>query len=688
MTLTGDEALVGRVLSDRYLIGDRIARGGMASVFRATDQRLDREVAIKVMHHGLGDDRQFTERFVREARSAAQLNHRNVVSVFDQGTDGEITYLVMEYVPGRTLRDIMRDEAPMPPYRALELLEQVLIALSAAHAAKIIHRDVKPENVLITPDGDVKVADFGLARAVSAATTATGGTLIGTVSYLAPEIVTNDGADARSDVYACGAMLYEMLTGIKPHSGESPIQVAYKHVHEDIGPPSKIQRGIPPYVDALVARATVRDRDQRSTDARVMLQQLRSVQRALDAGLDDDPDLVADLHPLGRVAGHDETDETSDEHPTVSVPRAALAGAAAAGSSTPTEAVTTSAAEHTMQWGDASGPPPPPTAATAAAGAAKPAGLHPPMSREEYGQSATKPHSRRGRILLIVAVAVALVAGLLTWYFADLRYTSTPVLTGSAVTVAQKDAEDEGFDLKIAKQSSSEDVAAGIVISTDPAPGDKILPGSTIEAVVSKGAERYFLPKNNLKNMTLAGATKTLEALHLEVGDQKRQYSETIKTGRVIGPQGDVTSATPFKRGETVDLLISKGRKPIDVKDYTGRTEGEATAALKDAGFKVDAEREFSEDVEQGVVISQDPDDGTQFKNDTITLVVSKGPELIEVPNVKGMKKADARRAIEAAGLKFFAPYIPGAGNFEVRRQNPDPGERVRRDTRIFVFPL
>ncbi len=178
MTVTGDDALVGRVLSDRYVIGERIARGGMASVFLALDQRLDREVAVKVMHTGLGDDGQFTDRFVREARAAAKLNHRNVVSVFDQGRDGDITYLVMEYVPGRTLRDVMRQEAPMPPLRTMQLTEQILIALSAAHGAKLIHRDIKPENVLISPDGEVKVADFGLARAVSSATTATGGTLI------------------------------------------------------------------------------------------------------------------------------------------------------------------------------------------------------------------------------------------------------------------------------------------------------------------------------------------------------------------------------------------------------------------------------------------------------------------------------------------------------------------------------
>ncbi|NRQ51013.1 Stk1 family PASTA domain-containing Ser/Thr kinase [Aeromicrobium stalagmiti] len=684
----GDEALVGRVLNDRYLIGDRIARGGMASVFQATDQRLDREVAIKVMHRGLGDDQQFTERFVREAKSAAKLNHRNVVSVFDQGTDGEVTYLVMEYVPGRTLRDLMRDEAPMPAYRALELLEQVLIALSAAHAAKIIHRDVKPENVLITPDGDVKVADFGLARAVSAATTATGGTLIGTVSYLAPEIVTNDGADARSDVYACGAMLYEMLTGVKPHSGESPIQVAYKHVHEDIGAPSKVQRGIPPYVDALVARATVRDRDQRSTDARVMLQQVRSVQRALDAGLEDDPELVADLAPGGRI------DEDSSDDPTVAVPRSALGAAAMGGAamassaadSAPTEAVA-AASEHTMQWssGTTQAPPPPPPTD---AGAAKPIGLHPPMSREQYGQATSKPHSRRGRNLLVAAVVFALLAGLLTWYFADLRYTDTPVLTGSAATTAEKNAEDEGFDFKIASEAFSEDVADGVVISTDPEPGQKILPGGTIEAVVSKGPERYFIPKNNFKNMTVNGARTYLESQNLVLGDQKTQFSETIKKGRVIGPQDDITSATPLRKGETVDILVSKGRQPIKVEDFTGKSETEATSGLKEAGFDVTSTEAFSEDVDKGIVISQSPDSGTQFKNDTITLTVSKGPELITVPNVKGKKKSEARRIIEAAGLEFFSPYIPGAGNFTVRRQNPGGGDEVRRGTRIFVFPL
>lgn len=239
MDRTVSDPMIGRVLDGRYRIGPRIARGGMATVYEAMDERLDRLCAVKVMHQGMGDDEQFSARFVREARSAARLSHPSVVSVFDQGDDDGILFLVMEFIPGNTLRDLIRAEAPLKPTRALAVLDQVLGALAAAHASSMIHRDVKPENVLLAPDGRVKVADFGLARAISAETqhTATGGVLIGTVSYLAPELVAESKADARSDVYAAGVILYEMLTGKKPHEGETPIQVAYKHVHEDVPPP-------------------------------------------------------------------------------------------------------------------------------------------------------------------------------------------------------------------------------------------------------------------------------------------------------------------------------------------------------------------------------------------------------------------------------------------------------------------
>ena len=557
----------------------------------------------------------------------------------------------------------------MPPYRALELLEQVLIALSAAHTARIIHRDVKPENVLITPDGDVKVADFGLARAVSAATTATGGTLIGTVSYLAPEIVTNDGVDARSDVYACGAMLYEMLTGFKPHAGESPIQVAYKHVHEDIGAPSAVQRGIPPYVDALVARATVRDRDQRSTDARVMLQQVRSVQRALAAGLDDDPELVADLRPGGRVDA---------DSPTVAVPRAALNAAA-------TAPVTFAAdgSERTMQWSSDRTDAP----VTPIEGAAKPLGLHPPMSRQQYGQVTTKPHSRRGRNILVAAVVAALLAGLLTWYFTDLRYDETPFLVNSAEAVAKDNAESAGFTVKVTEREFSESVLAGTIISSSPEPGDKILPGSTIDVVVSKGPDRVSIPDGNLAGMTIDEATAALGAQDLVIGQQKRVYDEQVPEGRVVRAE-TVTSADELKRGDAVDIRVSKGRRPIAITNYTGQPAAAAKTALEKAGFKVTSSTEFNDSIAEGSVISQSPNSGDGFKRDTVKLTVSKGPEFIPIPSVVGMPKNIARRTLESAGFDVRAVTFPGAGNYIVARQLPGGGEPARRGDTITISPI
>ncbi|MDQ4007485.1 MAG: protein kinase, partial [Actinomycetota bacterium] len=308
MDTTAADPLVGTLLDGRYRVGPRIARGGMATVYEATDTRLDRVVAVKVLHSGYAEDESFVSRFIREARSAARLAHPNVVGVFDQGDDAGTLFLAMEYVPGCTLRDLMRQQGPLSPARAVALLEPVLSALAAAHDAGLVHRDVKPENVLLTDDGRVKVADFGLARAVTTATnTATTGVLLGTVSYLAPELVTDGTADARSDVYSVGVLLYELLTGRKPHQGETPIQVAYKHVHEDVPPPSASVEGIPPYVDALVARVTARQRDARPADAKVLLHQLRRVRHALDHGVHDDPELTEDLTPTTRDDGLEHT---------------------------------------------------------------------------------------------------------------------------------------------------------------------------------------------------------------------------------------------------------------------------------------------------------------------------------------------------------------------------------------------
>ena len=669
MAAMGDEALIGRVLDERYVIGQRIARGGMASVFMATDRRLDRVVAVKVMHSGMGDDRQFTERFVREARSAAKLNHPNVVAVFDQGSDGEVTYLVMEYVPGNTLRDVMREECPMPPRRALGLMEKILIALSAAHAAHIIHRDVKPENVLMTPTGEIKVADFGLARAVSAATTATGGTLIGTVSYLAPEIVVNDGADARSDVYACGALLYEMLTGLKPHAGESPIQVAYKHVHEDIAAPSATVPGIPPYLDALVARTTARDRDKRSADAHVMLQQVRQVVRAIDAGIADDPDLTRDLVPRGpTVVGSGGAGDSADTE-TVGTLAGPVTG-------TPTQIVPTLGGfsaddyEATLNWTAQ-----PATASTAVSRA----GMHPLMTPERYQEAkGGQPTKRRGKFLLIGAILLALLAALIGWYVGVGRYVNTPQLIGMAQVQAVDQAESEGFTLTVSERRFDEIAPLGTVMSTNPKAGANILPHATINAVVSRGKERYDIPK--LKGMTIAEATAALQKLNLRIGSTTKKFDESVADGDVVGTK--LATGVAVKRNTAIDLYVSKGRKPITVVNYTGKTQAEATKALQDVGFKVQAKPAFSDAVAKGIVISQDPNSGTKFKNSVITLTVSKGPEFIAVPDVTGLKASQATISLRALG---FDVQRLGTGNFTVRAQSPGGGQKARRGSTITI---
>ncbi len=631
---TSNETLQGRTLDRRYLIGDLIAKGGMASVYRATDTRLDRVVAVKVMHGGLGDDAEFTERFVREARSAAKLNHPNVVSVFDQGDDNGVVYLVMELVEGRTLRDLMRDEAPLAPRRALALLEQVLLALSAAHEARIVHRDIKPENVLLAPDGRVKVADFGLARAVTSVTGAapnpTSSLLIGTVSYLAPELVMNQGADARSDVYACGAVLYEMLTGYKPHSGETPIQVAYKHVHEDVPPPSARVPGIPPYIDALIARATARDRDRRSADARVLLRQLRQVRHALDRGLADDPELVADLVPTASPAA---VPPTRPEPP--------------AGQSDPTLVVGTRTPSE---------PAPEPS------------------PEPQYRKS------RRGLIWLIVIVVLALLAAIGGFYFGVMRYSTTPDLTGENVKQATSIADGAGLDVAVSKEEYSETVPKGSVIGTDPEAGENILDGGTIDLTLSKGKERYKVP--DLAGLAEDKATELLEDNNLAVGTKDHRYSAKFKTGDVI--RGSIKAGKNVKPGTEVDLVISKGRRPIDVESYVGERARVARSALENAGFDVDIDRTYDADVPRGQVISQRPNNGSAYRGDPVHLVVSRGPAKIEVPDVRFQPVEDATKTLKGEGFKVEVQEggITFGGGI-VRSQDPSGGEKAPRGATI-----
>ena len=668
----GDETgfgdpVTGRVLDGRYRVGERIARGGMASVYQATDVRLDRTVAVKVMHPGLGGDDDFAARFVREARAAARLSHPHVVAVHDQGTDGGTVFLVMELVAGHTLRDVVRKESPMPPARALALVEPVLSALAHAHRAGLVHRDIKPENVLIADGpgvGTVKVADFGLAKAVSADTqhTATGGVLIGTVSYLAPELVVDGRSDARADVYAVGVLLYELLTGRKPHEGESPIQVAYRHVHHDVPPPSETVPGIPAYVDALVARATARDQGQRPADAGVMLHQVHRVAQALASDVVDDDELVADLLPTVRAPSPDTEPQDlafdPDEMATLLAPAEA---AAIAGSDTGELGWRAApGAEHTTSLEQARPEPAAPTP--------PPATVEPPRRR-----------SRRGPLLLVLALLLAVGLGVGAWWFGWARWTQTPSVLGLREAAAVERLEAAGLDARDGEPAYSETVPAGKVLSTDPAAGERVLDGGAVTIVLSLGKERYDVPK--LRGMSEDEAQDALDERHLEFGESVGVWSGEVPKGTVLG--SDPPVGTTLRPGTPVDLRVSKGPKPIRIRDWTGQDADRARQVMQDQGLVVDlGEAQYSDEVPEGRIISQTPTSGTLFRGQTVEIVVSRGPELVEVPGglvASGVDSATERLEelgfdVEVVrggpgyiGLEYVFSVEPGSGTMVPR---------------------
>jgi serine/threonine-protein kinase len=601
VSVDGGASMIGRMLDGRYRIEERIARGGMATVYTAVDTRLDRQVAVKVMHEGLGADQDFADRFVREARASARLNHPGVVAVFDQGEDEGTVYLVMEYVAGATLRDVIRKEAPLTPARALAVMEQVLQALGAAHQAGLVHRDVKPENVLIAPTGQIKVADFGLARAVTSTTavTATAGVLIGTISYVAPELVLHQGTDARSDVYACGVLLFELLTGRKPHEAENPIQVAYKHVHEDVPAPSSFQSGIPHYLDALVARATARDRDLRPTDAKLMLQQTRRVAIALGQGITDDPDLVADLSPTTSIW----------TEPTVAEPWDILVFEDQDQQATNQAA---RRAEHTAVTPVAGGGPPVPRPGPSTA------------------QSRSAIRSRRGAVLLVLVLLLAVVAALAGWQLGVGRYTDVPEVSGLSLTEADAMAAAAGLSVTVADERFDEAVPLDHVISSSPEAGGSVLEGGSIEVAVSLGKERYRVP--DVVGLPLPEAEAKIRDAGLTSTEPVDKFNRRYDAGVVADIS--IASGSMVKPDVQLELEVSKGRLPIDVPDTSGRARAAAERLLDEARLVAVVDEVYDDAVPSGRVISQEPDGGTAFKGDQIMIVVSLGPEVVEVPEV------------------------------------------------------
>lgn len=602
MDTTLDDPLVGQTLDGRYRVDARIAAGGMATVYRAVDTRLDRVLALKVMHRALAADPGFVDRFIREAKSVARLAHPNVVAVFDQGTHGPYTYLAMEYVSGCTLRDVLRERGALQPRAALDILEPVLAALGAAHRAGFVHRDMKPENVLIGDDGRVKVADFGLVRSVDSVTNTTG-SVLGTVSYLAPEQIENGVADTRVDVYACGVVFYEMLAGSKPHTGDNPAQVLYQHLNEDVPPPSASVPGLPAALDEVVAQATARNPDLRPYDAAALLGLAMDARAQLaDSELDAVP-------PQARAA-----ERTAAEDRTSVIPRPVTS-----------RAVHASHAEPVSHTSRLTAPPLPPAPAAA--------------SRIR----------RPGVLLTMLGVLLCLGLGTGVWYISSGQFTKVPNLLGKTEAEAKSQLSAAGLGVKRIDRKFSAAFDKGTVMNTDPGGGKRIRGNGAVTLTISRGPEVAIVP--DLKGKPLEAAKAELTSAGLTPGAVTQAFSQDVAQGSVIST--DPAGGQKRALDTLVAMVVSKGR-PVPVPAVTGTSLAQARATLEGLGLKVEtAPEEVNSPSPAGTVANQSIGAGTQAATgDTVTLTVSKGPRQIPVPDVTGKESDAARATLEGLGFK------------------------------------
>ncbi len=619
------DPLVGRMLDGRYRVGARLARGGMATVYLGEDIRLERSVAIKVMHPSLAEDEDFVARFVREARSAARLSNPNVVTVYDQGSDGRNVFLVMEYVPGRTLRDVLAEQGRLPVGEALDLLEPVLDALAAAHAAGIVHRDIKPENVLITRDGGVKVADFGLARTTTV-NTATSGVLIGTVAYLSPELVERGIADARSDVYSAGVLLYELVTGRTPFSGETALSVAYQHVNETVPAPSESVPDVPSVIDHLVRSSTSREPGLRYRDGREFADAVRAAR--VDLGM------TREANPVPLSQTLIVTDDVRREL------RRQRSSRARKGNDGGNDVPMTAHGTPRRRW--------------------------------------------RGRIALLLVLAIAATIGVVAWNAGKnpgVVNVAVPSVVGSTTAAAESALASADLTVGTTTTAWSNTVTAGHVIATDPTTGASLATGGTVDLVVSKGVQPKTVP--TLTGTSLAAAEAAIKSAGLKVGNVSHQYSSTVHSGNVISSHPTTGASTP--PGSTVDLVVSKGPAPVAVPQVVGQTQTAATAALAAVGFKTSATAAYSTTVISGKVVSQSPASGTAVPGSTVSLVVSKGPPPVTVPDVVDMHQAQAEAALRAAGLKVSVNRGSRVVLDRVISQTPAAGGTVPRGTTVTI---
>ncbi|WP_430593068.1 Stk1 family PASTA domain-containing Ser/Thr kinase [Humidisolicoccus flavus] len=616
MHASANDPLIGRLIDRRYSVRSRIARGGMATVYEADDLRLDRSVAIKIMHAHLSDDEQFRERFIGEAKAAARLAHPNVVGVFDQGEDGEIAYLVMENLPSITLRDLLIERGAITAEQALDVLVAVLSGLSAAHKASIVHRDLKPENILLAHDGRIKIADFGLARAATA-NTATGKALLGTIAYLSPELLTRGTADARSDIYAVGIVLYEMLTGKQPFTGEQPMQIAYQHANNSVPLPSDLVSTVPRSLDALVQWATHRNPNLRPVDAGEMLDHVLEVQ---ELGLDSP---VHETKPLERPESERETtvlafDDLPEQRPYRTPPSPPAAGA----TSTTRRQATSVVPNHER-----------PRVATAT------------LTRR------TSFRRKTGWVWLILVMLLAAASASAGWWLntGPGGATAIPAVEGESVEDARIDLEEQRFVVAgETKSEASESINEGLVVRSEPPQGTMLQAGETITLVVSTGLPLVEPP---------AVAGKSEEEASKEITEAGFSYSGAIKVFNdqdrgtalqaTLADGTDVTTLETIRKQTPIVLFVSAGPLP----QVEGDTQAEAEEKLKAAELGYTIETANHAEIPEGQVIAASLPEGIQPGGSGVTVTVSLGPVMVAVPNVDNLMLNEAIAKLKDEGF-------------------------------------
>ncbi len=624
--------LSGELIDGRYQLISQIAQGGMASIYSAIDTRLDRKVAVKIMHPHLAQDEAFVNRFIREAKAAAALSHPNAVSVQDQGwnTNGvPAVFIVMEMVEGHTLREYLDESGKFGVAQTLQYLTAILGALAAAHKLGIIHRDIKPENILVSNDGRIKVADFGLAHGalIGSTLTAESSVVLGSVSYLSPEQVQRGISDSRSDVYSTGILAYEFLVGEKPFSGDSPIQIAYMHVNNRVPRVSSHRSDIPKELDDLIYSATSTNPDERPRDAGVFLSAIQDIARSLDPKRNQ-LSLELDI-PMQKIS----------EKP----------------SRTKKKAKPEPVREVTQE---------------------KPI--------REMTAGTKRRISKRVRRNRIIAAMLAVALGIGGWYVlvGPGSRIVVPSVVGASVEEASAVLAPLGLRSEVIENRFDEDIAAGKILESNPSGGDKIDAGGSVKLVISKGQERYVIPV--LTGLTPEAALKLLTNQPLKSAGIVEEFNTTIPKGLVIST--NPSNGQKVKRDTPVTILVSKGVEQIALATYVGQSADQAQNELTEAGFNVESSFAYSETAAAGTVVSQVPSGVvTAAKGSTITLVVSKGSKFVFIPNIYSIETTKAMATLKDLGLKVKVRSIGKKTIKYVTNVSPKVGAKVLRGTVVTI---